>query len=278
MIASVGRLARNDKNCLSNPMGLPTAFAKVFLDPELNHGTGYFLTPQMQLAEAQNQKIKSVLETCELQPGMVLLDIGCGWGAALRHAATRYGVRPIGLTIEREQFDYAGALARSSGGALEVRLQRWEDCEVKVDRIICLNAFENFQNKDAFFTHCRGLLPAGGILVLLTVTATRSIFRVISRERIVKLATAAGFHVSVSPSHASDYIRTLECFVANLRENRKEAEAAAGSPHRYAQSLRFYTETARYLRLGLNDTYAFTMKAMGSIASVLNPVGGDGKQ
>ncbi|MGW5352146.1 class I SAM-dependent methyltransferase [Streptomyces sp. NPDC004031] len=242
---------------------LPTAYASLFMDPELNHSSGYFTDDSTPLPEAQRAKNRAVLERCRLEPSLRLLDIGCGWGAAARLAAEEYGARVVGLTIEPEQLAYAALREDEAGPGrprIDFRLQRWEEFTEPVDRIICVNAFENFTDRESFFPHCRSLLPAGGVMVVLTVTADRKAFRVISKEAFVESAGKAGFEVTVSDSLAPHYVRTLDHYVRNLRARWDEAVAVRGEEWA-ARDLKFYTECAGYLRRGLNDMFEFTLVA-----------------
>jgi cyclopropane-fatty-acyl-phospholipid synthase len=244
------------------PVSLPTAYYQLFLDSELNNSSGYFTATDMSLEHAQRAKVDAILSRCDLQPSMRFLDVGCGWGAAVRIAAAEHGVRAIGITIQPEQYEYAvDRHARESPGAsMDFRLQRWEEFTEPVDRMICVNSFENFDDKSSFLPHCRRLLPASGKLVMLTVTADRPIYRVVSKDDIVGHAESAGFDVAVSDSLAEHYIRTLECFVANIERRRPEALEIV-TADQLARSVEFYTTSAALLRRGKNDMYEFTLTA-----------------
>ncbi|MFF5563264.1 class I SAM-dependent methyltransferase [Streptomyces sp. NPDC012623] len=232
------------------------------MDSGLNHSSGYFEDAAMSLDNAQLSKNAEIVRKCRIQPSNRVLDIGCGWGAAARLAAAEYHGRVTGLTLSTEQHAYA---VRTQEGVpeerrVDFRLQSWEDFAEPVDRIICVNAFETFKDKDFFLPHCRRLLPDGGVMVMLTVTADRPIFRVVPKERIVENGVRAGFDVDVSGSLASHYTRTLEHFVANLKRNRTRAVAIAGAAE-YEKQVAHYTQCAGFLRRGLNDMYEFTFTA-----------------
>lgn len=243
-------------------MILPTAYFQLFLDPELNHSAGYFNGPDTSLAQAQRAKNDAILARCELRPSMTLLDIGSGWGAAVRLAAAEHGVRAIGITVDEAQHAYAVQRQRRepSGTAVEFRLQPWAEFTTPVDRIICVNAFENFVDKADFLAHCRTLLPPDGRLVMLTVTADRPMFRVISKDAIIRSGEAAGFEVRASGSLAAHYVRTLECFMDHLRRNRQAALDMVAAEE-VEKTLRFYATSADLLRRGMNDMFEFTFVA-----------------
>src|SRR3954471_887532 len=81
-------------------------FFALFLDPSMTYSCAKFDAPETTLAEAQLAKIDLSLGKCELQPGMRLLDIGCGWGATARRAREHYGARVVGLTLSQNQYDH----------------------------------------------------------------------------------------------------------------------------------------------------------------------------
>ena len=79
-------------------------FFKLFLDPSMTYSCAYFEErPGMTLEEAQYAKRKLALDKLNLEPGMTLLDIGCGWGSTMRHAVAEYDVNVIGLTLSENQ-------------------------------------------------------------------------------------------------------------------------------------------------------------------------------
>lgn len=243
-------------------METETAYAQLYMDSGLNHSSGYFIDDGMSLERAQSTKIRAILETCRIQPGMRLLDVGCGWGTASRMAASEWQADVTGITLSAEQCSYAREQEGMNPAARRVdfRVQKWEDFNEPVDRIICINAFENFDNKKDFLKHCRSLLPVGGVVVLLTVTADRPLFRVLSRREIIERGECAGFDISVSDSLAGYYIETLMCFVRNLRSRRQEAVSLIGA-ERVGRHLDYYSKCADFLRRGLNDMYEFTCVA-----------------
>jgi cyclopropane-fatty-acyl-phospholipid synthase len=86
---------------------LSNAFYALFLDPEMVYTCAYFRDWKNDLATAQRDKLDIICRKLRLKPGDRLLDIGCGWGALVCHAAKHYGVRAVGVTLAEEQFAYA---------------------------------------------------------------------------------------------------------------------------------------------------------------------------
>ncbi|MFD0653659.1 cyclopropane-fatty-acyl-phospholipid synthase family protein [Streptomyces malaysiensis] len=239
-----------------------TEYARLYMDTQLNHSSGYFTDADMSLESAQRAKTEAILRSCRIQPSMRVLDIGCGWGATARTAAAEYQAKVTGITLSSEQHAYAveQEVGKPASQRVDFRMQRWEDFNEPIDRIICINAFETFENKDSFLPHCRALLPPGGVMVMLAVTAERPIFRVTPRGQIIEGGERAGFEVGVSESLSMHYARTLEHFVENLRRNRKEAVALAGEVEVHKQ-MAHYAKCAEFLRRDMNDMFEFVFTA-----------------
>src|SRR5260370_14705949 len=82
-------------------------FFRLFLDPTQTYSCAYFEREDMTLEEAQIAKIDLALGKLGLQPGMTLLDVGCGWGATMRRATVKYDVDVVGLTLSKNQAAHA---------------------------------------------------------------------------------------------------------------------------------------------------------------------------
>src|SRR6195952_1976441 len=89
---------------------LSNAFFQLFLDPTQTYSCAYFEREDMTLEEAQIAKIDLALGKLGLQPGMTLLDVGCGWGATMLRAIEKYDVNVVGLTLSKNQKDYVERL------------------------------------------------------------------------------------------------------------------------------------------------------------------------
>lgn len=149
-------------------------FFRLFLDPTQTYSCAYFERDDMTLEQAQIAKIDLALGKLGLQPGMTLLDVGCGWGATMMRAVERYDVNVVGLTLSRNQANHVEQLFAKSDSprTKRVLLQGWEQFDEPIDRIVSIGAFEHFGHEryDAFFTLAHRLLPDDGIMLLHTIT------------------------------------------------------------------------------------------------------------
>src|ERR1700726_2962125 len=129
----------------------------------------------MSLEEAQIAKIDLTLGKLRLEPGMTLLDIGCGWGATLMRAMEKHDVNVIGLTLSRNQQAHVEQLFAQSDNprSKRVLLKGWEQFDEPVDRIVSIGAFEHFgfDRYEDFFKLTYSLLPDDGVMLLHTITA-----------------------------------------------------------------------------------------------------------
>src|SRR5689334_3759206 len=147
---------------------LSDEFFKLWLDPTRTYSCAYFERDDMTLEEAQIAKIDLALGKLGLQPGMTLLDVGCGWGATMMRAVEKYDVNVVGLTLSRNQAEHVEQLIAQSGSPRSARvlLEGWEKFDEPVDRIVSIGAFEHFGHEryDAFFTLAHDLLPDDGVM------------------------------------------------------------------------------------------------------------------
>jgi cyclopropane-fatty-acyl-phospholipid synthase len=96
-----------DARAISHHYDVSNRFYELLLGPSMAYSCAVFETPRTTLEQAQREKFDLICRKLELKPGQRLLDIGAGWGGLVRHAAERYGVRALGVTLSREQADWA---------------------------------------------------------------------------------------------------------------------------------------------------------------------------
>ncbi len=154
---------------------------RAMLGRRLVYSCGYWRgrdgQPLHDLDSAQEAKLDLVCRKLHLQPGMRVLDIGCGWGEALKFAAERYGISGVGVTVSREQAAYARELC--AGLPIEIRLQDYRELEERFDRAFSLGMFEHVgvKNYRRYFDVARRCLGDDGLFLLHTIGTNRSVHR-----------------------------------------------------------------------------------------------------
>jgi cyclopropane-fatty-acyl-phospholipid synthase len=265
-------------------------FFRLFLDPTQTYSCAYFERDDMTLEEAQIAKIELSLGKLGLEPGMTLLDVGCGWGATVKRAVERYDVNVVGLTLSKNQQAHVAELLAGTDTprSKRVLLEGWEQFPEQVDRIVSIGAFEHFgrDRYDDFFKMAYAALPAGGVMMLhtiikpsdeefkeralpLTMTKIR-FFKFIMEEifpggdlpQVVDVeehAANAGFEMTRVQPLRLHYARTLEIWAAAL-EARKDEAIAIQSEEVYDRYMRYLTGCAELFNEGYTDICQFTLK------------------
>ncbi|OHU99873.1 cyclopropane mycolic acid synthase family methyltransferase [Mycobacterium talmoniae] len=264
-------------------------FYRLFLDPTQTYSCAYFERDDMTLQEAQLAKIDLSLGKLGLQPGMTLLDIGCGWGATLQRAIERYDVNVVGLTLSKNQQVHVENLFDTidSPRSKRVLLEGWEKFDEPVDRIVSIGAFEHFgyDRYDDFFARAYRLLPADGVMLLHTITMvspeeaeelglklTMTLVRFIKfimdeifpggqLPRVANVeahATKAGFTVARVHPLRPHYARTLDMWAAALAARKDEA-IAIQSQQVYDRYMKYLTGCADLFRNGNTNVCQFTL-------------------
>jgi cyclopropane-fatty-acyl-phospholipid synthase len=135
------------------------------LDKRMIYSCGYWKTAA-DLDEAQEAKLDLIFRKLGLKPGMRVLDIGCGWGGALKLAAERYGVKGVGVTVSEQQAAYARENCR--GLPIEIRLQDYRLLNEPFDRIFSVGMFEHVgvKNYRTYMEVARRCLKPDGLFLL----------------------------------------------------------------------------------------------------------------
>ena len=162
-----GTSPRKSKQNVHAHYDLGNAFYRLFLDPDMQYSCGYFTSPDQDLATAQRQKKDHIIRKLDIDQGMTVLDIGCGWGGLSLDLA-RPGAKVTGLTLSEEQL--ALARARSDEAALPVNFEL-KDYRLEqgvYDRIVSVGMFEHVgphQFQRYFDQVARNLSPEGTAVV-----------------------------------------------------------------------------------------------------------------
>jgi cyclopropane-fatty-acyl-phospholipid synthase len=268
---------------------LSDEFFSLFLDPTMTYTCAYFERDDMTLEEAQKAKIDLALNKLNLEPGMTLLDVGCGWGGALVRAVEKYDVNVIGITLSRNHAAYSQEkLARiPTKRSANARLQGWEEFDENVDRIVTVEAFDAFKKEryPAFFERAYDIMPGDGRMLLHSIythpwtywhehgvkvtMADLRFMRFIqheifpggqlpAKEDIEEFSQAAGFACEQVEMLRPHYARTLDTWAANLEANRDRA-LAVQSEEVYDRYLRYLVGCADFFRRGITEVAQFTL-------------------
>ena len=167
-----------DRRNISYHYDVSNDFYGLWLDRNRVYSCAYFENPDDTLDTAQEKKLDHICRKLMLKPGERFLDIGCGWGGLILHAAEKYGVHATGITLSENQRDYVVAeiCRRGLEGRVEVRLMDYRDVTVDLpyDKIASVGMFEHVgtRNLPAYFAKIRDLLRPGGLVMNHGITSS----------------------------------------------------------------------------------------------------------
>jgi cyclopropane-fatty-acyl-phospholipid synthase len=170
---SDGKTSTSKQN-ISHHYDVSNKFYSMFLDPEMVYSCAYFTDWGNDLATAQRAKLDMICRKLRLRPGESLLDIGCGWGALICHAAQRYGVRAHGVTLAEEQFRLAREKIARLGlqDRVSVELIDYSALNQTFDKIASIGMFEHvaIADQSAYFNTIQRLLKPEGLYLHHAIT------------------------------------------------------------------------------------------------------------
>lgn len=203
------------------------------------------------LDAAQVAKLDLIARKLQLAPGMRVLDIGCGWGEALRHFAEHYGVGGVGVTVSKEQAAFARE--RCSGFPIEIRVQDYREIAGRFDRVFSVGMFEHVgvRNYRAYFEIVQRCLPPHGLTLLHTIGTNRSTDRtdpwidryifpnsMLPSAAQITNASEGLFVLEDWHNFGTDYDRTLQAWRGNIE--RAWADLPARYDERFRRMWRYY--------------------------------------
>ena len=240
-----------DAAAISHHYDVGNDFYRLVLGPTMTYSCGYFPEPDTSLDEAQQLKYELICRKLDLGPDTRLLDVGCGWGGMVIHAARHHGVRAVGITISAEQARHAQLRVRDAGldDRVEIRLQDYRDVhDGPYDAISSIGMFEHvgIEQLTAYLRNLRELLRPGGRLLNHAISRpdgegpldpdsfmARYVFpdgHLHEVGRVVSALQDHGFECRDVESLREHYARTLRHWVDNLEDNWDTAVTLAGEP------------------------------------------------
>ncbi|HET6665567.1 MAG TPA: cyclopropane-fatty-acyl-phospholipid synthase family protein, partial [Acidimicrobiales bacterium] len=240
-----------DAAAIAHHYDVSNEFYELVLGPSLTYSCAVFDDPEGTLEEAQSAKYELICQKLRLEPGMRLLDVGCGWGSMALHAAEHHGVAVTGVTLSQRQVELAGKRIAEAGLAdrVEVRLQDYRDvADEPYDAISSIGMFEHVgaARLGEYFGRLRELLTPQGRLLNHGIVHPPSRHSHFARRgfidryvfpdgeihdvgMVVTAMEAAGFEVRHSENLREHYALTLRRWVGNLERHWEDAVAQVGS-------------------------------------------------
>lgn len=160
---------RNEKKYIEFHYDVSNAFYKLFLDEAMVYSCGYYTSWDNDINQAQFDKLDMICKKLRLKPGETMLDIGCGWGSLLIHAATHYGIKGVGVTLATEQYEYALARLKETGleDQITIHLMDYREMTGSFDKISSIGMYEHvgIDQVGAYLAKVRSLLKPGGLFL-----------------------------------------------------------------------------------------------------------------
>ena len=219
-------------------------FYALWLDRAMVYSCAYFERPDLSLDAAQEAKLEHICRKLCLQPGERFLDIGCGWGALVIHAAQRYGVRAHGVTLSPQQLKVARERIAWAGleDRVSVELQDYRDLKGVYDKVASVGMFEHvgLKNLPVYFSTVNRLLKPHGLFLNHGIThdsegwqkslSTEFINRYVFPDgeldkisNIQRVMETARFEIADVEALRAHYAMTLRHWVARLERNHERA-------------------------------------------------------
>jgi cyclopropane-fatty-acyl-phospholipid synthase len=242
-----------DRKVVTRHYDVSDEFFGLWLDRMRVYSCAYFRRADDTLDIAQEQKLDHICRKLKLAPGERFLDIGCGWGALVMWAASRYKAQALGVTLSRNQHAYAQEKIREAGleGRCEVRLLDYRDVpdEGAYDKIASVGMFEHVGRKNLplYFRKIAQLLKPGGLVLNHGITLNEPGQRELGSgigdfiqdyvfpggelthiSRVIEEMSEQGLECADVESLRPHYARTLWSWVERLEANREAALASVG--------------------------------------------------
>ncbi|HUA45725.1 MAG TPA: cyclopropane-fatty-acyl-phospholipid synthase family protein [Solirubrobacteraceae bacterium] len=237
-----------DRDSVRHHYELSNRFYEQMLGPTLVYSCAYFEDPEDTLEQAQERKLETICRKLRLAPGERLLDVGCGWGSLLLHAAQHHGVRGVGVTLSDAQAALARERIARAGLSEQVEIRVCDYRQVTdgpFDKIASVGMYEHVGRDQLgrYVSHLHELLRPGGLFLNHGITRlhqrprpedtfiTRYIFpdgELHPVTDVLRAMESASFEIRDVESLREHYVLTLRRWVANLEARATEAVREVG--------------------------------------------------
>ena len=253
------------------------------LDKQMIYSCGYWKNAST-LDQAQEAKLELICRKLQLEPSMRLLDIGCGWGGMAAYAARNYGVQVVGITVSREQAQYARDHCRGLPVAIE--LKDYRELTGTFDRVVSIGMFEHVGHKNyrTFMEQQKSLLTSNGLALLHTIGRNKSgptIDKWISRYIFpnsmlpsAKQITGAAeglFVIEDWHSFGTDYDITLRHWFRNFDSSFERLPKAAYDERFYRMWKYYLLSCAGSFRARRNQVWQIVLSPQGCLGGYQAP-------
>jgi len=233
-------------------------FFKLWLDPSMTYSSAIFKSFDDELLSAQENKYESILKNLKLKDGDHILEVGCGWGGFMEYAA-RKGIRVTGVTISKEQYEFAMKRLKKFGQLSEVKLQDYREIKGGYDHIVSIEMFEALGEVywKKFFKILHSLLRPGGRMIIQSITINNRDFSSYRRcsdfiqqyifpggmlpspEIFISTAVRQGFDYLSNIEFGRDYSLTLRKWEENFSHVLNKVKDL-GFDEKFIRTWRFY--------------------------------------
>jgi cyclopropane-fatty-acyl-phospholipid synthase len=233
----VGHSRKQDAKAIEHHYDVSNEFYQLWLDRNMTYSCGYFRSDTDTLDSAQEQKFEHICRKLMLVPGERMLDIGCGWGGLILHAARHHGVHALGVTLSHNQFEYVRNRIAREGLADRVRVELLDYRDVpedeKFDKIASVGMFEHvgLANLPVYFGKVERLLADDGLVMNHGITTMDP------KSRAVGLGAGAFIDRYIFPHGELPH---LSLAIRAMSEQNLEAVDVESLRHHYARTLDFW--------------------------------------
>lgn len=241
---------------------LGNAFYSQWLDGTMTYSSARFSRDGEALEAAQREKYAALARMMDLRPGMSVLEIGCGWGGFAEFAAREIGANVTGITISKEQHDFARQRMFNAGlsDRADIQLIDYRDVQGRFDRVASIEMFEavGMEYWPAYFGKVHDVLQSGGKAGLQIITIQDDLFdeynartdfiqkyvfpggMLPSEERLAPVVSKAGLSWQSVERFGLDYAATLKLWDERFQASWGEISKLSGFDERFRRLWHFY--------------------------------------